>query len=414
MPFCENVTVYIKNETSTSDISDLELTAEVLSIARPDPLPLNTHTLPTNEANRMPLIQSSPTNIFIRIASRCDEICDSDLSVQEDAIIYRNENNGFSEDQTKYVIGDSSFVDFTLAVSNEGEDAFNSYVNFTLQRDFFVQIQSLNASEINCVTMSEDNLTINVTCSGLPSPFIREVGQIRLSFRLTVNNTVRGDEGNSLVSVTVAIPQRPRNQENTSLLYNNHIDIQIPFKAVTNYQVDIFFSSSNLTYYGDRIFTGTMANDLGDPLMIRATLNNNGPSPYYGNMVLYIPAKEINSEFYYYYPAKLTFRPTGNHQTDKITCDESQLNPDNFMVNSATTRRRRKRQTVHSSFHQVNTELIRKTRQLVNTNNNNLDLDCSVTPSMCIQINCSVMLSSGGGAIAIVEGYIDERFFMVL
>jgi hypothetical protein len=33
---------------------------------------------------------------------------------------------------------------------------------------------------------------------------------------------------------------------------------------------------------------------------------------------------------------------------------------------------------------------------------------------MCIQINCSVMLSSGGGAIAIVEGYIDERFFMVL
>jgi hypothetical protein len=58
----------------------------------------------------------------------------------------RNENNGFSEDQTKYVIGDSSFVDFTLAVSNEGEDAFNSYVNFTLQRDFFVQIQSLNVS----------------------------------------------------------------------------------------------------------------------------------------------------------------------------------------------------------------------------------------------------------------------------
>ena len=49
------------------------------------------------------------------------------------------------------------------------------------------------------------------------------------------------------------------------------------------------------------------SSNLGRKLGLRVLLDNFGPSPFTGNVALYIPARNTPDigEFYYYYPANL-------------------------------------------------------------------------------------------------------------
>lgn len=52
-----------------------------------------------------------------------------------------------ASDQSQVVIGDASFVDLFLSITNSEEDAFNTYLAFNLSNTLFSSAKSLNVSE---------------------------------------------------------------------------------------------------------------------------------------------------------------------------------------------------------------------------------------------------------------------------
>ena len=52
-----------------------------------------------------------------------------------------------ASDQSQVVIGDASFVDLFLSITNSEEDAFNTYLAFNLSNTLFSLAKSLNVSE---------------------------------------------------------------------------------------------------------------------------------------------------------------------------------------------------------------------------------------------------------------------------
>lgn len=52
-----------------------------------------------------------------------------------------------ASDQSQVVIGDASFVDLFLSITNSEEDAFNTYLTFNLSNTLFSSAKSLNVSE---------------------------------------------------------------------------------------------------------------------------------------------------------------------------------------------------------------------------------------------------------------------------
>lgn len=65
-----------------------------------------------------------------------------------------------------------------------------------------------------------------------------------------------------------------------------------------------------MLYYfanGSATVTNNDSSSLGERLTIQMSLSNRGPSPFRGNVTLYIPAQYTpdTGQFYYYYPANL-------------------------------------------------------------------------------------------------------------
>ncbi|XP_003383673.2 PREDICTED: integrin alpha-V-like [Amphimedon queenslandica] len=410
IPACYNITIFVSNTTISSDISDLLMRATILDIPT-DTSPVNTNSVPV-DFSASPDIRVSPVTEALQVSTQCgnDFICDSDLQLRISNVIYRKSDpNQLSSDQSQIVIGDTSFVDLIVSLTNVEEDAFNSYLVFDLTNTYFSSATSPNSS-ITC-TLSSDNIT-QYTCTGIKSPLKSTDPPQIIAIRLTLISSIRGNEDPFDLVISAAIPEQQRNRENDTFLSDNSMRRSIAFAAVSSYTLNMFFIPNTYTYSGARpAALNNISSNLGDRLSLRVSLRNSGPSPYRGYLNIYIPARKPSetASNYYYYPVKLA------GADNNLNC-ASNLNPNNYNTDNVQSsglqggagRRRSRRNLSYLTPKHHNALRIRQTEEMETTFN----LDCQATPMECMLIQCNVSLLASGSVISLeIIGFIDERFF---
>ena len=160
-----------------------------------DTSPVNTNSVPV-DFSASPDIRASPVTEALQVSTQCgdDFICDSDLQLKIANVIYRyiclymiialigiidihvhyvslvicqydntlylflflpiviirkTDPSQLSSDQSQVVIGDTSFVDLIVSLTNVEEDAFNSYLVFNLTNTYFSSATSPNVRTSN-------------------------------------------------------------------------------------------------------------------------------------------------------------------------------------------------------------------------------------------------------------------------
>jgi hypothetical protein len=388
MSFCENVTVYIKN---SSIFDDIILSVELQQIPR-DSQPIDTNYIIPSQ-NIDPVISASPSQLRLPIARECgmDDICTYDLILNHINTVYFGLDGSPHSNQMNLSVGAVNNIRIYLEYRNNlTEDAFNSFITFTLPSRYIEQPQVRQDSQIlDCSNKNNDTHIIR-QCN-IQNRLSSTDGTRGIDITFRIRNIV-GNEGT--IEIPISIQGNPNNtfataESNTD---NNNILVKIPVYASATYSVE--WTDATPLYAGNgSSFNGIDASDLGAAVVLSANVQNNGPSVINEAMLdIFIPSLSPETGTYYYiYPTSISVVPSSSSP-----CDDSALNPQGYNV-------QKKRRSV---------DIPSRERRQTDMNNNNVNgTDCSLSPIGCINVKCNLTNIVSGNINIRITGYIDERFF---
>jgi integrin alpha 8 len=325
-----------------------------------------------------------------------DDVCTYDLVLTHVNTTYLGLDGSQFSNQMNLSVGAINriliFLDYR---NNLIEEAFNSFIRFTLPTQYLHQAQVLPLSQfISCNITNPHNGTHSTYECPVKSQLSSSDGTNQIYLSMVVRN-ITGNEGTLAIPISVGSPSTTFSAE--SNINDNGVLVSIPVYASATYTVS--WVGSNPSYTGiSSNFNNKDANTLGQEVVLSADIHNSGPAIIReAEFDIYIPSySNETGQYYYFYPTAISVVPASS-------CDDGNLNPQGYNVSSPSSQRKRR------SVHMPNRE-----KRQSDVTDNGISIvegtDCSVNQFGCINVKCNVTNLVRTARVRIT-GYIDERFF---